>query len=398
MAEEVDEGLSDPEYICEWADCVFKTNESQELLDHVYGHKRDTIDGSLPDGPFVCQWRGCRENGITAESQFKLHLSFHAFHSKLMAWGSLVLEELNHRQEQNYICTLSSTNRNVLPEVPEYLICLWKDCSSGNFDDISSFFAHVEDHVKEDIPVIPTTSRNSSNIQSYTCLWTDCEAKIVGHRAHLRVHLRSHSQEKSISCPFCGSMFGEKYKFIDHIMRQYTKDVPPNVNTESNICNICCKEFASKRIYNEHLKNHNSTRKCPICGYVTRATSLNKHMLYRHSDERNFACDQCPSKFKTLSDLRKHLVSHTGASVFECEECPFVARSRGSLKTHRKKAHGLGTGDTYKCHLCEVNFQRANSLTRHLSRKHEISLPQGKSRFKFKKHADGLIRAVIDWM
>lgn len=48
-----------------------------------------------------------------------------------------------------------------------------------------------------------------------------CEI-VVKSRLRLKEHLRSHSQEKLMSCPTCGSLFSNATKFFDHVQRQTT--------------------------------------------------------------------------------------------------------------------------------------------------------------------------------
>lgn len=378
----------DAQYICEWINCQFVTDTLQEYEDHVSNHGRLQLVTQYNSNALKCQWNGCGEE-ITAQSQFILHLSFHSYHAKLMAWGRLALIDLNNKNNSNYICKLSSSSRNVIPELPEYFECLWKTCPAVRFDNITNFYNHVETHAPK-----------STKTTIITCQWEDCNVE-SSHRSHFKAHLRSHSKEKILSCPTCGSMFTDRYKYVDHIMRQYTKQVS-NVNEESDeifTCQPCGKGFATKRIYDEHVKSHKSTHDCPKCTYVANGiVSLKKHMLYKHTDERNFSCDQCSSKFKTSSDLRKHIKTHNSEETFKCSSCSFVGKSSRVIDTHNKRVHGVKVGETYKCQLCEVTFQRANSLTRHLSRKHEIKLPEGKSRFTFEKYADGFVRAVIDFI
>lgn len=39
-------------------------------------------------------------------------------------------------------------------------------------------------------------------------------------RYRLREHMRSHTQEKLVACPTCGSMFSSNTKLFDHLHRQ----------------------------------------------------------------------------------------------------------------------------------------------------------------------------------
>lgn len=383
--------LTNPQYHCCWANCDFETNCVVNHQSHAQNHvKLVTQNTTSANGFFVCSWSGCHGGPFEKADELTLHVSFHAFHSKLMAWGLLYVESLSMREGRQITCNQDPTTKNHLPHLPEYLPCLWKDCRVEPFTDINLFFSHMEVHSNISLP------RGSG--QLFQCCWDDCKAEF-SHRSHFKRHIRTHTQEKCISCPMCGSMFSSSLAFIDHLMRPLNQQIHHNTcqTLPALVCTECSLQFASRRLLDEHLKGHNVAIKCSQCDYVARGKgSLSRHVLYRHNTERKFACHRCSSSFKTSSDLRKHQTFHDEVS-YVCAECNFEARSISVLNTHKRNVHGQ-TGDVYKCQLCEVKFQRAGSLTRHLSKQHVINLPEGRSRFKFRKYADGYVRAIIDWM
>lgn len=48
---------------------------------------------------------------------------------------------------------------------------------------------------------------------------TGCDA-FFKIRYRLREHMRSHTQERLVACPTCGSMFSSNTKLFDHLHRQ----------------------------------------------------------------------------------------------------------------------------------------------------------------------------------
>lgn len=54
-------------------------------------------------------------------------------------------------------------------------------------------------------------------------------------RYRLREHMRSHTQERLVACPTCGSMFASNTKFFDHLHRQ----------AEPVGKKVCCSAFQS---------------------------------------------------------------------------------------------------------------------------------------------------------
>ena len=127
------------------------------------------------------------------------------------------------------------------------------------------------------------------------------------------------------------------------------------------------------------------------------ATNLNKHITYRHTDEKTFDCpfkDEdiggCDFQAKFLSDINKHVDSvHYIQNVFKCEECKHTCRSKTALKFHVEKAH-KNEGPKYCCHLCKKRFRRGNYLTSHLSSVHDYKWRPGHAKFLYTKDENGL--------
>lgn len=349
---------------CEWEPCDVVFQDLEQYLDHISFHL-DSYSGDELD----CCWYDC---GFMANNLagLRLHVNFHAFHAKIKCFGGnlLIRQKLPK-------CTLSGTGRNLIPELPESLVCCWNECNK-KYDNPEFYFRHVETHCSECEPK-----------GSVACLWDGCDGHFQG-RNKLRDHVRSHTQEKLVACPNCGALFANRTKFLDHIKRQTPMD-------EQNYqCSHCHKRLPSERLLKDHMRHHVNHYRCPYCDMTCPSpSSLDTHMKYRHLEKKPFMCDFCTYSCKSQTDLRKHLHVHAVDSSFKCRHpnCNYEARNLASLRGHIKKLH-MVEASWYMCHVCEKKFTRGTYLTSHLFKEHKYRWPSGHSRFRYQRDSDGFFR------
>lgn len=117
--------------------------------------------------------------------------------------------------------------------------------------------------------------------------------------------------------------------------------------------------------------------------------------------EKPFECEHCDFRAKTKLDLESHLKSHiSGAeNFFKCEvfQCEYSSKTLQALKRHDAKFH-LGRPPIYQCHICRVEFERGNHLSKHLIADHGFQLATGHSRFIYKQDSSGIYRLQIKRM
>ena len=71
----------------------------------------------------MCQWRDCAANIVGTTDEFARHVYYHNFHQYLKFLGKHV-QKVDGLPE----CTLDVESRNIIPELPEKLICQWEEC------------------------------------------------------------------------------------------------------------------------------------------------------------------------------------------------------------------------------------------------------------------------------
>ena len=104
-------------------------------------------------------------------------------------------------------------------------------------------------------------------------------------------------------------------------------------------CNVCQKNFSSKKCLYRHTKTHTGEKKhvCITCGRAfTRKDVLQKHIV-THIDEKPHICSICPPDkqkcFKTKHDLHKHMKIH-GEKNIHATCVNINVMSSGTLKRH----------------------------------------------------------------
>ena len=105
-------------------------------------------------------------------------------------------------------------------------------------------------------------------------------------------------------------------------------------------CNFCCSERSNLKI---HIGRHFSQRDhvCEKCGAAFHAkTTLDEHIIYKHTEARNFHCTECPRSFKTAKALKKHNKVHADLKEHKCAYCNTGFNRLYNLRHHMRTVHG----------------------------------------------------------
>ncbi|CRK95900.1 CLUMA_CG009346, isoform A [Clunio marinus] len=172
------------------------------------------------------------------------------------------------------------------------------------------------------------------NIMHFSTIRYQCDicGKKISSKTYLAYHVNNHKdfRTKDFHCQICRSSYFDKKTLKSHIR---------NVHEKKLTCLLCGKTFKKK----ESLKNHKLLPhhfRCDICG----KRFPTKHLILRHQNmhqERNFTCDVhgCQKKFKTKSNLKKHILTVHKKIGEPCpvgNGCKYSVRRRDSMKRHLK--------------------------------------------------------------
>ncbi|CAG0886600.1 unnamed protein product [Cyprideis torosa] len=219
----------------------------------------------------------------------------------------------------------------------------------------------------------------------------------------LSEHMEDHEKGKQHTCKKCGQTFIRATLLRSHL-HQHTPKV---------ICTICGKEVKTNHL-RPHLQKHSTVRvKCDQCGreYKNEVT-LKVHIRYSHTKrkerplllcqscgkgfreqfklkqhqlthgEPKCQCPDCPKKFVTDQQMRKHAKKHTRSRQFEfeCSRCLKVFAFAKNLQYHVDTAH-LGIRP-HACPQCPERFEHVLGLRHHVKVVHDGSGKQGTSKAK----------------
>ena len=393
---------------CEWEECHETFDILEEFLNHVSEHEndipiistkiasgqstsgfRELVDDNSSQKTFGCLWQDCGFE-TTSSGEMIRHLNFHAFHTKIKSHGQNVWSTTKIQT-----CTLSKDEQNVLPQLPECdFMCQWEGCERSNevFAEPMKYYWHVQWHTEE--YRVKNRGQKVTKLGKVECKWNNCTFK-AGTISKLKEHVKSHSAERTVACPNCGGLFSSRSKFLDHCQRQKPQ------SEQSLKCSYCQKLYPTERILRDHMRSHINHFQCQVCDMTCpSATAMNKHIVYRHSDERAFPCpfkdeddeEGCDYEAKTQNDLNKHVRNvHYQENILKCprEDCERMFKSSSALKCHIEKSHDH-LGPRYCCHMCKKRFRRGNYLTNHLATAHDYKWPPGHKKFHYTMDEQGL--------
>lgn len=194
--------------ICDWEVCRQLFQNMELFLAHVADHAGQVgVEYKGEKASITCLWEDC---GFETSNQKEMirHIYYHAYHTKIKCLGANLIERLALQG-----CQLDPATRNAVPELSEPLICNWEDCNL-EFLNVQQFYWHVHTH---------SITNDDKEKKIKNCLWDNCKSSFPT-KFKLRDHLKSHSQERPLACPTCGSLFASRTKLHDHCLRQLPLD------------------------------------------------------------------------------------------------------------------------------------------------------------------------------
>ena len=108
-----------------------------------------------------------------------------------------------------------------------------------------------------------------------------------------------------------------------------------------------------------------------MCNYATvEKAALDKHMRFKHTNERPFMCDTCGFSTHTASAMARHKRSHSNAKPHKCEVCGHEYADRKRLRDHM---YTHTDHKPFQCPLCSYVCRRKDTLAAHMRRDHDTT-------------------------
>ncbi|KAF2902112.1 hypothetical protein ILUMI_04075 [Ignelater luminosus] len=258
----------------------------------------------------------------------------------------------------------------------------------AEFDNCFEFLDHQGEHDGQPVfqcdkcPEIFTTRKNLvEHDKNHRTSCPQCGKMIL--KSSMKLHLVKHTDK--YKCMQCNGRFNSKAALSQHVVTVHT-------DIKDHICETCGKRFSSQTAMRVHMRSHSDERlyPCKLCNYAGRTASaiyvhmsthandlcvcevcsktfksnrnLNDHLRRVHSKIKKHHCTYCDKKFVDKYMLRVHIRCHTGVRPYQCTVCEKAFIRSDGLREHMT-THGQRT--LYDCRDCGKKFTSKRGVTRH---------------------------------
>lgn len=199
-----------------------------------------------------------------------------------------------------------------------------------------------------------------------------------------KAHAITHTGIMPYQCEQCEKSFVVQDELKRHVLLQHNRG-------RQKPCPHCGRQFVSESRYEWHIRLHEmkSGFTCSQCGYLYESKAYLEHHQQRHTAEDDPAtCHVCSKNFKTGRAMTIHITHvHPEASSspslavlrslkypHACDQCPVRFKTPTELRAHRLCRHSMSAaarhpskpGDRYECHFCNKLFRHNYALRTHL--------------------------------
>ncbi|CAH0393132.1 unnamed protein product [Bemisia tabaci] len=170
------------------------------------------------------------------------------------------------------------------------------------------------------------------------------------------------TEKNNYTCNVCFKEFKSKKVILRHLY-VHQEDKP-------HVCDVCFKSFKRPESMNAHKKIHDKDHPmytCDSCGFTTaHKKSLEMHCK-RHVLDYTVKCEICGKGYYSNNELSDHMNIHTGAKPYMCAICGKAYPYKVNLLAHMKYAHNPTPKEPQinQCETCGKVYSFKRSLVLH---------------------------------
>ncbi|VDI59839.1 Hypothetical predicted protein [Mytilus galloprovincialis] len=181
----------------------------------------------------------------------------------------------------------------------------------------------------------------------------------------LEGHRSIHTGELPFVCHLCHKSFRLRSTLKTHLMTHR--------DFHEFMCEVCGRTFKLIESLRLHRRLHNKTCyfKCKHCPREFRAyDGLKYHMLQCHKDEvkgkklKIYKCEHCNKDMATHQQYVRHVSIHTNEKPLQCDQCGTRWATISQLNAHKKKHNAENL--KFACDVCNIKFPILSKLKRHV--------------------------------
>ncbi|XP_030572104.1 zinc finger protein Xfin isoform X1 [Drosophila novamexicana] len=174
-------------------------------------------------------------------------------------------------------------------------------------------------------------------------------------RRNLRAHLVEHkNKQDTYPCDQCSRSFQDKSAVTKHKLMHH------DVSNELLPCRWCTRTFYRPALLHKHVQRH---------GFSGEDLPLAETLLAdaaKASGPKTIICKLCDMQFVSIADLRRHFSMQAHS---EQATNYMISTEEGFEllldETDESDNDSAGSGRSYKCALCDMNFQRRRDMSEH---------------------------------
>ncbi|XP_071115505.1 zinc finger protein 184-like [Haliotis cracherodii] len=226
--------------------------------------------------------------------------------------------------------------------------CSFETCSKSNLD----------------------THRNVHTDKRYDCQYCSIKLKTT---ATLQRHINKvHLGIRPYLCQMCGHSFGDYHNLQSHIVNKH-------VTEKEFKCTHCPYGTNVKAQFAIHLFRIHGVRAdfdkrkefaCRYCDYKTLMKSRLKAHVNKHTNTRNYACDECGKTFVNCDTLRSHKEWLHSEAKYSCNQCPYITKTSKRLQEHISIQHMFKGLKPFMCPYCPFTCATGGNTRKHVKKKH----------------------------